>query len=714
MHWLACHPFSQCTLPTTGPWYRLYETPPFHLALASWSVCGVTIAFLLASAWVLSRNFIWRQIQRLVGRHVVVFGTTPAARQVAHVLNRRHWWRPWPNVLMVLGDGGDDYWSQVAREKNVLTAPSVAKQQFQVDQQAQGIATFDAPRSSASMIPAVSLRAAGQIVVATADSSEALSLLETFDAGSNATGKTQILPKTTVIIDNSRLLETLSDRHHDGKLLAPANLTMISSATLAVRDLHREKPFDRLTYADEPGTLHLLFVGYNDSAAEVARYALQMAHYKDGRTLHLTVLDTGAAAAAEILKERTHQFEVPPSIEGLECDFNNRALAERLLESVLGGKVPVNAVYICQDQPNDRLHRLTLVENVVHELGVVCPPIYTKPFKASIQNNIDTQAERFAPAQGLHDEFGRPEKIFASDLDYQKRLDAIARKTHEDYLSNYPPQGTPRPTQLPWDRLAEFWRQSNRLVADHLWVKLRDLRMHAVHGVIPQCRLLTEEVDDAMAAAEHRRWSAVHYLAGWEHASTRDYDAKKHHSLVPFQQVPEQERFKDREAVSSVVSQLSENGYGVLPDLRVALVVDEGADKSVIKPVLAVLRDIVKSHKNRYVMLASTYEGAIELGTWQRLQSDELHPLIVLQRPHYDVLRDLGDDEMRVVYLDALSSSDTIIATRNASSETHTWWMLPGLLEEGDIIVHLGERALGSVPGHVSVVEMSVRGQKRV
>lgn len=79
------------------------------------------------------------------------------------------------------------------------------------------------------------------------------------------------------------------------------------------------------------------------------------------------------------------------------------------------------------------------------------------------------------------------------------------------------------PTLPTWDNLPE------------------DLQRSCLRGV-----LFTIGNMDAGDAASHDAWSAERLGQGWQYGPTLDRDAKIHPNLVPFDQLPREQQFKDR------------------------------------------------------------------------------------------------------------------------------------------------------------------------
>jgi serine phosphatase RsbU (regulator of sigma subunit) len=70
---------------------------------------------------------------------------------------------------------------------------------------------------------------------------------------------------------------------------------------------------------------------------------------------------------------------------------------------------------------------------------------------------------------------------------------------------------------------------------------------------------------ETMATVEHLRWSWEKRLNGWRYGSTRDDVTKLHPSLIPYEELNESEKEKDRELVRLIPSFLKDIDYEAYP-----------------------------------------------------------------------------------------------------------------------------------------------------
>ena len=126
------------------------------------------------------------------------------------------------------------------------------------------------------------------------------------------------------------------------------------------------------------------------------------------------------------------------------------------------------------------------------------------------------------------------------------RLDRVARGIHEAYLADQLGAGRSRgsaPALVPWEELPEGLRQANRAQADNIPIKQRTLAISR-----------SDDMIEALAIAEHRRWMAEKIVAGWRHAALRDDSRRLHPSIRPYDDLSEPEKQKDRNTVLTAMT----------------------------------------------------------------------------------------------------------------------------------------------------------------
>lgn len=142
--------------------------------------------------------------------------------------------------------------------------------------------------------------------------------------------------------------------------------------------------------------------------------------------------------------------------------------------------------------------------------------------------------------------FGAVENLYTPELVMKHRLDRIAMQMHERYCCSVD-KSVPG-----WNELDSFMRESNRAAADHIPTKIRLLLGSDAESGPQDCRRAArcwQQVDDKQREIcrqnEHDRWVRFYCLYNWQYAPVRNDGARRHPSMLPYEQLSEQERAKD-------------------------------------------------------------------------------------------------------------------------------------------------------------------------
>jgi hypothetical protein len=151
-----------------------------------------------------------------------------------------------------------------------------------------------------------------------------------------------------------------------------------------------------------------------------------------------------------------------------------------------------------------------------------------------------------------------PKLIHAEDI-----IERLAQSIHRRYVLAQRSDRTPMHSSKVmnwWIDLDEEFRAANRAPARHIGVKLELIGATvAPRTGAPIEFAYTPAEMETLARAEHDRWSAERRSRGWK-PGPRDNDKKLHPSLVPWEQLPESERDKDRDAVRDLDPVLADAG----------------------------------------------------------------------------------------------------------------------------------------------------------
>ena len=138
-------------------------------------------------------------------------------------------------------------------------------------------------------------------------------------------------------------------------------------------------------------------------------------------------------------------------------------------------------------------------------------------------------------------------------------IDLLAQAIHQLYLHRQGERGRTlgeTPMMAPWSALRPPAREANQAQARDIERKLHSIDCAIGSGVDPGFAFAPEELE-RLARQEHERWCRQRRDAGWTYAAVRDDGQRHHPGLVPWTELPEAERIKDRDVVANIPAVLA-------------------------------------------------------------------------------------------------------------------------------------------------------------
>ena len=145
--------------------------------------------------------------------------------------------------------------------------------------------------------------------------------------------------------------------------------------------------------------------------------------------------------------------------------------------------------------------------------------------------------------------------------------ETLSRAIHGEYVRLRFASGESRetnPALVPWSELPDRLKDANRSQADHVKVKLAAIGcgLQPLTDWDADLFALTPDEVEGLAVLEHERWADDYLTAGWRHApGEKSVLQKTHPSLVPWAELSESEREKDREVARSLPVLLARAGF---------------------------------------------------------------------------------------------------------------------------------------------------------
>ncbi len=168
----------------------------------------------------------------------------------------------------------------------------------------------------------------------------------------------------------------------------------------------------------------------------------------------------------------------------------------------------------------------------------------------------------------LHVNAGYFMKLVVQEVLFEGALENLAKAIHEEYLRTVASLGPPHsqgPAAVPWGDLPEEYRQSNRDQARHILSKLEEMGFGFVpsHGTNEPLLEFTPEEIEEMARMEHIRWMEEKIRNGWIWGAERDNSRKVHPLLIPWEDLPYDEKVKDYNTVRKIPEYMRTAGFSL-------------------------------------------------------------------------------------------------------------------------------------------------------
>jgi hypothetical protein len=309
--------------------------------------------------------------------------------------------------------------------------------------------------------------------------------------------------------------------------------------------------------------MHILFIGFEALVREMILQAALTAHYTDFRLPQITVLcESDNKTKVERFRHRYRHLDKTVDIRFVYTDPMT-ITAETWYEMQTSTHFDVCYVALQHDVESilsaRRLNRLRRHSGLAPLNFVVC--LNQQNFLAEI---IDDDFQPIGmdklnlPDYEPIEYFEALDETISIEIIVNEALDAMARTLHNAYLNTQLAGGGSSRSNasiIPWSELPAHKKKANQHAAAHMDVKLRIANCVALpidaretEAVFPPDDLMME----LLAQLEHRRWMADKYLAGYSYGEVRDEDRMMHPDLIPWEELTEADKEKDRANIRQI------------------------------------------------------------------------------------------------------------------------------------------------------------------
>ena len=328
-------------------------------------------------------------------------------------------------------------------------------------------------------------------------------------------------------------------------------LRFFSTVQIAARRLLRDFPLDFWQTPARPAPRLWIF-GLTPLAEELAVAALRLAIYRHARQPDLLLVGRDSNGFRESLLAR---WPGANAVGQLRVESAPAELGESGLARLLAQMPEPSGIYFCHSDDSANLAAAMQVQQAFSAASLPLPPLFLHAVQGGRHD--------LRSALGMHpwfQHFGSAAEV-AGEILLGEKLDSMAVRIHEHYVSESLARGEAlgaRRSLQHWALLPEDLKDDNRFVADHHFVKVRDMRGALVAGLVAPAMgnaanpVWSEADVEALSRVEHERWMIQRRLAGWQQAAQRDDAAKKHPDIVSWEALGESRRDLDRDVVRQV------------------------------------------------------------------------------------------------------------------------------------------------------------------
>jgi len=299
----------------------------------------------------------------------------------------------------------------------------------------------------------------------------------------------------------------------------PCDIKTFNHYDNAVRILFKNHPMEEHLNSN---TTHWLLQGEWNQKISFMRYVAQMSYYEDETLPRITLICNDVNASE---KEISKLF---PKL--------NKTLLLTLTNDVSSSqKENITHIAVLYENNTKGLEEALVLSDLYKE-----QTIFLQQRETSLINN-----DKIIP-------FGFFTELNTTNIIFDELLDQKAQNIHNYYRKLYKME--------PWEELSLFKKNSNRMQAEHINIKLRGIGWSKESDFSTYQDFLAKnpEKSEKWARIEHLRWNAFHYVNGWDYNEDRNDAQKLHNCLVPFNKLSKKDQEKDYPALFEIPTFIKE------------------------------------------------------------------------------------------------------------------------------------------------------------
>lgn len=270
------------------------------------------------------------------------------------------------------------------------------------------------------------------------------------------------------------------------------------------------------------------------------------------RDLQIVIVDDRASQKEPSIRQRYDEYLDDIRLHFVDRDVRAPDFAGAKLRISKSGE-SFASFFICFD--DDSLATLAALR-IRDRFGPDQPIVVRMTEELGFASLLKQESKQNGAFSGLHP-IGFLDIACMRDLFLGGDREWLARTLHEVYAESCLAAGETvetRPHAVPWHLLSKAAREENRLQADSLRDLLgkAGLQLVACPDSFITIQPLSEEAATLLTRGEHGRWKKEKEANGWRHGETRDDKAKRHPLLVDWNDLPEEEKERNRKTTEQL------------------------------------------------------------------------------------------------------------------------------------------------------------------
>ena len=339
-------------------------------------------------------------------------------------------------------------------------------------------------------------------------------------------------------------------------LLAEAALGTGGTGQLRLEFFNVWESVPPMVLDDFPPGDHLLVVGAGKLGPALVMHAARRwaaERATGGRRLCVTLVGTGAGAAGGELSERYPHLEDACDLRTFDLATDSPAF-ERA--DFLDGP-PVTCAYITGDSDASELAAAVTLARAIPNVPTVV--------LTSERSGLATLVSGITPDSSTIAVFDVLERACRPEFVLNGTIELLAQAIHAAYLRDQAGRAD-SPALRDWDELPEATKEANRAQAADVGTKLAAVGcgIQAWTDWTGKGPAFTPDEIETMAELEHERWCRERRAEGWTAGPTRNDERKVTPYLVDWDQLPEEVKDYDRNAVRALPELLTFAGYEIV------------------------------------------------------------------------------------------------------------------------------------------------------